>query len=699
MKKYLLLILTVILAFSLTNVYAYVFTVSGTITVIETEETVPGHEVYIYALDSMYYNYFMATRTNEEGEYLFEIELEDGVYLDFMLQTISNCDSEYYYHTQVNSESLDTIVDFALCAPDANEDCYAMFHYEYINETGDHNPYYVTNIVQFHDCSYGDVMEWTWDFGDGTTSNEQNPLHEFDTENDYYEVSLSILTTDSCSGIYTEYIYVSDEWSDCYADFYYYYAFDDSNTWGNTRVFNNIQFIDMSYGEIDNWYWNFGDGTISTEQNPFHEYPNTEAMYNVRLDVATADSCFSMMEQLVYIFADTVIDYEDCYADFFYSYVWDTIDPAGNIYEENIIQFWDYSYGDVIEWNWDFGDGTMSNEQNPLHVYPDEEGIYNVTLSINTSDTCSSTYSDVVYVDYWDNDTIWYPEGCQAMFFYFYAGDSVNWPDEGDVDFNKVQFYDYSYGDVMQWYWDFGDGANSYEQHPYHEYSDIDEEYWVTLTITTRDSCVSIAENLVYTSGWWENDSVDFALTVDTIYADPVYSCAFDFDAGFDAVYIESFEIIDERNVTINWIFWQSEISFILPVNYSYIEEGMTVVSLTIFCVEEGKDGLRTVTVTDVINIKSGSSVLNGMEEMEESLTLYPNPVSDEINIEYMLEKSANVELSVINTTGQEVLYRLVESNMGTNKLTINADYLPKGVYLLKISVDNEFSTARKFVK
>jgi len=34
--------------------------------------------------------------------------------------------------------------------------------------------------VSFHDESVGKVSSWHWDFGDGASSTEQNPIHVFD---------------------------------------------------------------------------------------------------------------------------------------------------------------------------------------------------------------------------------------------------------------------------------------------------------------------------------------------------------------------------------------------------------------------------------------------------------------------------------------------------------------------------------------
>jgi hypothetical protein len=53
--------------------------------------------------------------------------------------------------------------------------------------------------------------------------------------------------------------------------------------------------------------------------------------------------------------------------------------------EQRIVMFNDKSDGKITAWNWDFGDGTTSTEQNPTHQYkdrPGREGIYTVVLNV-----------------------------------------------------------------------------------------------------------------------------------------------------------------------------------------------------------------------------------------------------------------------------------------------------------------------------
>lgn len=49
-----------------------------------------------------------------------------------------------------------------------------------------------TRIVAFHDESYGEITSWLWDFGDGTTSTEQNPVHVYAQDNNRITVTLTV---------------------------------------------------------------------------------------------------------------------------------------------------------------------------------------------------------------------------------------------------------------------------------------------------------------------------------------------------------------------------------------------------------------------------------------------------------------------------------------------------------------------------
>jgi len=65
-----------------------------------------------------------------------------------------------------------------------------------------------------------------------------------------------------------------------------------------------------------------------------------------------------------------------------------------NYIDQSVIQFNDLSYDEVVQWQWDFGDGSdVSNEKNPIYAYPDT-GSFIVELIVKNSIGCKDTISN-----------------------------------------------------------------------------------------------------------------------------------------------------------------------------------------------------------------------------------------------------------------------------------------------------------------
>lgn len=155
-----------------------------------------------------------------------------------------------------------------------------------------------------------------------------------------------------------------------------------------------VSFTDMSTissGAITAWNWNFGDGSISTIQNPMNCY-NISASYGVSLTASSSSGCTSTMTNNNYI---------DVYPS-----------PVANFSSSpsppNTINFTDLSSG-ATSWNWDFGDGNFSSLQNPMHTYAGP-GSYSVTLTVQNSFGCIVTYTIVIVItginEYYLNDLV-----------------------------------------------------------------------------------------------------------------------------------------------------------------------------------------------------------------------------------------------------------------------------------------------------
>jgi len=127
--------------------------------------------------------------------------------------------------------------------------------------------------VQFTDLSKGEITSWFWDFGDGGTSTEQNPVYIYDPREDpKYTVSLTV-TGPEGSDTETKVEYIS-VYLPVIADF------DANRTVGPAPL--EVNFKNLTTGSADTYEWSFGDGSYSNKFEPTHEY--TEAgTYQVKL--------------------------------------------------------------------------------------------------------------------------------------------------------------------------------------------------------------------------------------------------------------------------------------------------------------------------------------------------------------------------------------------------------------------------------
>jgi len=125
--------------------------------------------------------------------------------------------------------------------------------------------------------SDGNVISYHWDFGDGETSDEQDPTHTFHANGEYI-VTLTVTDNDGLTDDDTTTINVivtNQPTASATAD----------KTLGNNPL--TIQFTGSgtdSDGNVVSFYWDFGDGETSNEQNPSHTYME-KGDYTVRLTV------------------------------------------------------------------------------------------------------------------------------------------------------------------------------------------------------------------------------------------------------------------------------------------------------------------------------------------------------------------------------------------------------------------------------
>ena len=176
--------------------------------------------------------------------------------------------------------------------------------------------------VSFSDNSnsYDGIVSWEWDFGDGETSTDENPIHVYDQEGNY-TVSLTVEELDGESDVETKLDYITvtaykpppppppPPNSSPVAEF-------NIRSSVNPAINETISFIDRSSdpdGIIVSLSWTFGDGTTSTTQNPTHKYQST-GTFAVILTVKDDDGAIGIQTKQITIYEltppKTIDDYD-----------------------------------------------------------------------------------------------------------------------------------------------------------------------------------------------------------------------------------------------------------------------------------------------------------------------------------------------------------------------------------------------------
>jgi gliding motility-associated-like protein len=136
-------------------------------------------------------------------------------------------------------------------------------------------------------------LQWLWDFGDGTTSTDFEPVHTY-TQVGSYNVRLIAYDSTTCNKVDTSAFFTITVYPIPTANF----------TWSPNPPIENtiIQFTNTSIGAT-RYLWDFGDGATSTEVNPGHLFNKTDT-FNVSLvafnDADCADTIIQPVRTLIF---------------------------------------------------------------------------------------------------------------------------------------------------------------------------------------------------------------------------------------------------------------------------------------------------------------------------------------------------------------------------------------------------------------
>jgi PKD repeat protein len=210
-----------------------------------------------------------------------------------------------------------------------------------------------------------------WDFGDGATSIDPKPIHNW-TDNGVYNITLKVTDDDGATNSTTLKMTILDQAPTA--------SFTANLYRGNvTTPFQFKAAGNDRDGTIAKWVWDFGDGNKSSEQNPMHHYGN-DGSYNVSFYVEDDDGTHSSV-----LNRTVIIDNLPPVVNF-------TVSTLTAFTYEDII-FKDLSTdldGRIVTLNWDLGDGKMFKDPTLTHQYK-ENGVFTVKLTVQDDDDALST--------------------------------------------------------------------------------------------------------------------------------------------------------------------------------------------------------------------------------------------------------------------------------------------------------------------
>ena len=219
--------------------------------------------------------------------------------------------------------------------------------------------------VTFTDISTSSapIASWAWDFGFGAPSSLQNPVHTY-VSGGLYTVNLTVTDIYGAhnSKSVTNAVSVSPP---------PVAAFTVSPASGPAPL--DVTFTDTSLFAIPlgNWVWDFGDGTQSSVRSPVHTY-SSAGSYAVQLSVTDG---YGARNTTVVPNAVAVGASAGPITKF-------TLAPSGGTMPLTVT-FTDTSSSAVriTSWFWDFGDGSTSTQQNPVHTFM-AAGAYPIHLTV-----------------------------------------------------------------------------------------------------------------------------------------------------------------------------------------------------------------------------------------------------------------------------------------------------------------------------
>lgn len=303
--------------------------------------------------------------------------------------------------------------------------------------------------VNFTNFSAGG-QQYNWDLGDGNVSTNANTSNTYSIPGTY---TVRMIVNDACSrdtSFATITVHPEPE-------------IDFSFAPNIACVDDNFQFTNLST-DISQLSWDFGDGTNSALSNPTHVYTSS-GNFNVTLTgISTLFACQATITRIVNVSTTPSAGFNLVSND--------VCDPSPVSFTNTSTAF------NFV--TWDFGDGNVSSQTNPTHIYS-SPGTYTIELIVENNSGCKDTV---------ETDITIFPS--PVADFSITLQNTCNIPVIGNITNNSTGGTDY--------FWDFGNFVSSTLTNPIVTYIDP-AIYDLKLIVTNQFGCQDSLTRIVNIDG------------------------------------------------------------------------------------------------------------------------------------------------------------------------------------------------------